>query len=192
MASAADWLVGRIEGFAREAAATGAMVWRVGDEDEARARIVALVREAGAREVVCAAATEIPDVAAQLAHGDIEVCVADESVGVSALRARCAAAEVGIGPADHGIVESGTIVLVHGPAHPRSISLLPPVHIAVLRASALVTDLHELFEGMHRDGYAVASAITFVTGPSRTADIEMILTRGVHGPRELHVVLIES
>lgn len=192
MASAGDSLVERIEGFAREAVAAGAQVWRVRDEDEARVRIVAIVCEAGASEIVCAAATELPDLTAQLAHRGIEVCVVDESVVASELRARCAKAEVGIGPADHAIAESGTIVLVHGPAHPRSISLLPPVHIAVLHAGTLVNDLGELFEEMQRDGCPGGSAITFVTGPSRTADIEMILTRGVHGPGVLHVVLIES
>jgi L-lactate dehydrogenase complex protein LldG len=168
-------------------------VWRVRDEGEARARIVSLVEESDAHEVVCAAAPDLAGLVDVLAGSGVDVCVAGETTdSIADLRVRSAAAQVGIGPADYAIAESGTIVIVHGPAHPRCVSLLPPVHIAWLRTGALVADLHELFEKMQRDGCTDGSAITFVTGPSRTADIEMILTLGVHGPGVVHLVLIDA
>jgi L-lactate dehydrogenase complex protein LldG len=96
--------------------------------------------------------------------------------------------EVGVTAADWGLAETGTLVLLAGPGAPRSLSLLPPVHVALLDASRIVTDLHEAIERLPAD---LPSAVTFVTGPSRSADIEMSLTVGVHGPGALHVIVVD-
>ena len=80
---------------------------------------------------------------------------------------------------------------------PRSTSLLPPCHVAVFDRTALVESLEQVgiaLEAWH-DGPAPATAgavINFITGPSRTADIELTLTRGVHGPKEVHAVFVED
>jgi L-lactate dehydrogenase complex protein LldG len=103
-------------------------------------------------------------------------------------------AQVCISGADVGIAESGTLVLLSGGGRGRMASLLAPVHIAVLRADQLVRGLGEALARLQAqrgpDIFADASNLTLITGPSRTADIELTLTLGVHGPREIHVVLI--
>jgi len=88
-----------------------------------------------------------------------------------------------------GIAESGTIAVVSGPGRPRLASLLPPVHIAVLRVERLYSTL-EAFFAAHPGVAEAGSNLVLITGPSRTADIEMTLTRGVHGPGEVHVVVV--
>ena len=96
---------------------------------------------------------------------------------------------VGVTGALAGIAESGTLVVVSGPGRPRLASLLPPVHVAILRADRLYASLPDLLAA-HPRLPDEGSNLVLITGPSRTADIEMTLTRGVHGPGEVHVVLV--
>jgi L-lactate dehydrogenase complex protein LldG len=102
---------------------------------------------------------------------------------------RLDAAIVGITGAHAALVDTGTVVLVHGDGRGRLVSLLPPVHVALVPIGRLHATLGELF--VAEPALLRASAnVVFVTGPSRTADIEMTLTRGVHGPRIVHVVFV--
>jgi L-lactate dehydrogenase complex protein LldG len=86
----------------------------------------------------------------------------------------------------HGIAATGSVVLASSPDEPRSRHLLPDVHISLLREEAVVAELADLFAAF-ADG--LPGALAIVTGPSRSADIEQRLVVGVHGPREVHVVL---
>jgi L-lactate dehydrogenase complex protein LldG len=92
----------------------------------------------------------------------------------------------GISRAAYGVVSTGSVVLASSPDEPRSRHLLPEVHVSLLREDALVADLAELVAAL---GGRLPSALAIVTGPSRSADIEQRLVVGVHGPREVHVVL---
>jgi len=105
------------------------------------------------------------------------------------LRSACAAAEVGITSADYALADTGTLVMLASPSEARLISLLPPVHIAVVPVSRVLSGLDELFALMPLPA-GQTSSMVLITGPSRTADIEQILVRGVHGPGEIHVVLV--
>ena len=96
--------------------------------------------------------------------------------------------DVGVTRAQAGIAETGTLVLDSSVEHNRLISLVPPVHIAILDASRIHATLAETL-AMLQSGVEVSPAITFITGPSRTADIELTLTVGVHGPQELYVII---
>jgi L-lactate dehydrogenase complex protein LldG len=93
-----------------------------------------------------------------------------------------------------GIAESGTLVLRSRPGRGRLASLLAPTHIAVLRRAQLVRGLGaalaQLREQHGPDIFADSSNLTLITGPSRTGDIEQTLALGVHGPSEIHVILI--
>ena len=104
-------------------------------------------------------------------------------------------ATVCISGADAGIAESGTLVLRSGMGRGRLASLVAPVHIAVLRREQIVRGLGAalaLIQARHGpDIFADSSNLTLISGPSRTGDIELTLTLGVHGPREIHVVLID-
>jgi L-lactate dehydrogenase complex protein LldG len=95
-------------------------------------------------------------------------------------------ADVSITGVDHLIAETGSVVSRSASQEPRSLSLLPPVHIAVAEERQILPDLFDLFETCS----VPPSCLTLITGPSKTGDIELKLVTGVHGPAELHVVLI--
>lgn len=90
-----------------------------------------------------------------------------------------------------GLADTGSLVLVSGPGQARIASLLPPVHIAVCRTGQIVASFAHMLAA-HPDVCDLGSNLVVITGPSRTADIEMTLTRGVHGPGEVHVVVIDD
>ncbi|HKG80000.1 MAG TPA: lactate utilization protein, partial [Pyrinomonadaceae bacterium] len=89
------------------------------------------------------------------------------------------------------IAETGTLVLDSSHERHRVASLVPPVHIAIVDASRICETLAEVLT-LLRTKKAISPAITFITGPSRTADIELTLAIGVHGPQELYVIINES
>ena len=95
--------------------------------------------------------------------------------------------KAGITGALAGIAETGSLVIPGGEGRPLTASLLPDIHIAVLRASDILLSLED---ALQLSEVASAPAVVVVSGPSRTTDIEMSLTIGVHGPRELHVFVI--
>lgn len=107
------------------------------------------------------------------------------------LRNHCATCAYGITSADYGLADTGSLVMLASREEARLVSLLPPAHIAVVPASKLLTGLDELFSILPRPAEQTSSMV-LITGPSRTADIEQILVRGVHGPGEIHVVVVES
>jgi len=95
--------------------------------------------------------------------------------------------DVGISTAQAAIAETGTLVLDSDCERHRLVSLVPPVHIAVVNASAIVETLSDALTLLQKK--EISPAITFITGPSRTADIELTLAIGVHGPQELYVIV---
>jgi L-lactate dehydrogenase complex protein LldG len=107
------------------------------------------------------------------------------------IRAASASVGVGITSADYGLAETGTLVMLASSGESRLISLLPPAWISVVPASILLDDLDELLARVPTPA-DLTGAMVLITGPSRTADIEQILIRGVHGPGEVHVVLVDS
>jgi L-lactate dehydrogenase complex protein LldG len=111
--------------------------------------------------------------------------------GAGAIRDAAATADVGITGADYGLAETGTLVMFSSAEESRLISLLPPCYIAILPIARLLANLDELLSIVPRPA-EFAAAMVLITGPSRTADIEQILIRGVHGPGEVHVVLVED
>jgi L-lactate dehydrogenase complex protein LldG len=101
------------------------------------------------------------------------------------------AAEAGVSGVDYLIAETGSIVVLSRPEQPRSFSLLPPLYIAVAHRDQLLPDLFDLFDSrLWTDRGGLPSCLSLITGPSKTGDIELRLVTGVHGPGEVHVVLI--
>ena len=105
------------------------------------------------------------------------------------LRAACASAEFGITSADYALADTGTLVMLSSRQEARLISLLPPVHLAIVPQGKILTGLDELLAGLPQPA-GHSSSMVLITGPSRTADIEQILVRGVHGPGEIHVIVV--
>lgn len=105
---------------------------------------------------------------------------------------RIAKSDIGITEVDYAIADTGTLVLLTNKNQPRTISLLPPIHLAIVRPENLVRNISDLFiilKSRLEVGEELTNCMTFITGPSRTADIELNLTLGVHGPKELYVII---
>jgi L-lactate dehydrogenase complex protein LldG len=95
----------------------------------------------------------------------------------------------GMSRALYGLADTGSVVLAASPDEPRANSLLPDAHVTLLSEDRILAGLDELFSALGRD---LPSALAIVTGPSRSADIEQKLVVGVHGPGEVHVVLLPA
>lgn len=112
-----------------------------------------------------------------------------EKAGITVRHAPDPALRVGVTKAVCGLADTGSILIADGEGNPLQASLLPEIHIAVLRASDI---LPSLADAMPLPIVRQSRAAVFITGPSRTADIEMSLTIGMHGPGEVHVFLVHS
>jgi L-lactate dehydrogenase complex protein LldG len=97
---------------------------------------------------------------------------------------------VGITGAYAGIAETGTLMLLSGPQTPAAMSLLPDTHIAVLRTARIVEGMEEAWNLLRHEHGKPPRAVNFVSGPSRSGDIEMQIVLGVHGPYRVHIVLV--
>jgi len=103
-------------------------------------------------------------------------------------RAQQAAADVGVTGCDAAIAETGSLMLLSGEGKPRTASLLPPLHIAIVKRADLRFSMADCLQERAAD-ISASACCTFITGPSRTADIELTLTLGVHGPGRVVVVV---
>ena len=101
-----------------------------------------------------------------------------------------ARASLGITRAVAGIARTGTIVVESGPSRTRLVSSLPPAHLAILSTDTLYQDPGDFLRALPCK--PSSSALTLITGPSRSADIELVITIGVHGPKHLIIFLVES
>jgi L-lactate utilization protein LutC len=108
---------------------------------------------------------------------------------VEDMRTAAEASEIGITSADYALADTGTLVMISSPAEARLVSLLPILHVAVVPAARILTGLDELFTLLPLPADRTSSMV-LITGPSRTADIEQILVRGVHGPGQITVIIV--
>jgi|SaaInlStandDraft_4_1057021.scaffolds.fasta_scaffold44036_2 L-lactate dehydrogenase complex protein LldG len=99
-------------------------------------------------------------------------------------------ARYGVTGVDAALAATGSIILSSGAGKPRVASLLPLVHIAVLRSEKIIQDLESWVA--HQENLTEPSNIFVISGPSKTADIAMELVMGMHGPQEIHIILIET
>jgi L-lactate dehydrogenase complex protein LldG len=106
--------------------------------------------------------------------------------GEEELRRMCQAADVGITGAKFALAETGSIAIASGAQHSRLVSLLPPAHIVLLSEKVLVPDLIS-WEDLRPK--RIPSQLVFISGPSKTADIEQTLVVGAHGPKRLIVIV---
>ena len=113
-----------------------------------------------------------------------------------AFRDQCFLAGIGISGVDFVLAETGSLVLSSETEGSQLASLSPPIHVALYRRQQALGSLDEILERLPVSASAgltpAGRSTVFITGPSRTADIEQILIRGVHGPREVHAILVEE
>ena len=122
----------------------------------------------------------------QLSVAEILNSLGVELVSPNASKHEMAHCDLGITEADYLLPETGTLVLKSSAQKPRAVSLLPRLHLAVVRPEMLRADMHQVFTEAKDHHYLV-----FITGPSRTADIELTVTLGVHGPKKLYVWMMD-
>ena len=111
------------------------------------------------------------------------------------LRIRRGRAEAGdavsLTPCFAAIAETGTLMLISGAATPTTLNFLPDTHIVLVRADQVVAAYEDGWDRLRSAG-AMPRAVNFITGPSRTGDIEQRIELGAHGPRRLHIILIDD
>ena len=184
--------------FAAELSKLQAYPHLCADDEAALDSIAAILEQQQAREVITWDLERIglPGLEALLTQRQIarlDAHIAGEPAVRAARLQAHEAAPVCIAGVDAAIAESSTLVIHGGAGRPRLASLLAPVFIAIVRREQLVRGLGEAIARVKQtygDVFSDASALTLITGPSRTADIELTLTLGVHGPREVHAIVI--
>ncbi|MBI5166310.1 MAG: lactate utilization protein [candidate division NC10 bacterium] len=180
--------------FREEAQRVGAVVQEAGNWEDAFRYIIELAKARGV-SLVAISQSSLPhyqELVQRLAQEGIQAVLPGEAPA-QGLRRALTEAGMGISGADLGIAESGTLVLVRGDGRDRLVTALPPLHVALFSAHQLV---HTLADAMvilkgWGDGYPPAH-ISLITGPSRTADIETALVIGVHGPKEVHILILKE
>jgi L-lactate utilization protein LutC len=177
-----EWTVSeRIERFSKALAALASKPIMVENRDAARDYVEQLV---AGRPAIASNAPFLVDCGITGLPG-VESGFTDATV----MRPVCATASVGISSADYALADTGTLVMLSSHDEARLVSLLPPVHIAVIPSSRILSNLDQLLALLPKPAEQTSSMV-LITGPSRTADIEQILVRGVHGPGEAHVVIV--
>jgi len=160
--------------FERRAREVGMHVRRTPGEGVADV-LLEILDAAGARSVAissgCAGETALAESGREIVRGGLDALY-EVDAGVTEVQA--------------ALAETGTLVLHAGAGHGRGLSLVPPTHIAVLRASDIVPDMLDYWALPRPE----TSSRVFITGPSKTADIEGELIEGVHGPASVHVILV--
>ncbi len=153
--------------------------------DEVRDKILEILRIRGIDQLMVWETPHIPDeLTGQLSEAGIKIIhPTAQTLETSSL------VRAGLTGAFAGIADTGSLLLVGGPGRPMTASLLPEIHIALVWEKDIFENLSQV---LSREDLKRAPAAILITGPSRTADIEMTLTIGVHGPGELYVLYIKS
>ena len=185
-----------VDELARVAELRGWVVHRAAGVEDAVGYVCGLAEKMEARRVVRSVEEVFNDVplddALAALGASVQVMARDEE---SAGLFNPADADLGVTGVDYAIAETGTAVVLPRRGVSRLTSLLPPVHMALVKPSQTLESLDDLYllrrlAYLH-DGVDAGSYMNFITGPSRTADIEQTLVIGAHGPRETHMVILD-
>lgn len=184
-----------IASFRRELERIGGLSYLARNDEEAIEIVLNLLGEAGGKDLMMWDEFEIPvlglgDALRVKGYARLEVDVPRDAEGRRTKLAELGRAAAGITAALAGLADTGTLALVTSAKRSRLASLLPPMHIAILPTLRLFDSMAAFFAA-YPEVTKDASNLVFVTGPSRTADIELTLQRGVHGPKFLQVVLLD-
>jgi len=180
---------GGAERFTIELEKLSGRVIRAQTRQDARRTVVDLFAEYGWKQALVWERTlrEHPGLTEALQQAGVSLLTSGEITTLSH-------APVGITGAQAGLADSGTLVLQNLPGQPAPMSLLPEVHVALLSARDIYPNLQNYLDALDSPAGTVSASsnTVFITGPSRTADIELSLTVGVHGPGKLVVILWDS
>lgn len=188
--------------FTTELNAVGGNVYRVKSGELTFARQIAahiadICQSSGVTDLALSGSglivkMELPE---QLMARGLSVFIAAGSSDHDAVVTRLAGCGAGLTAVDYAIAETGTIVLSSDESNALLVSLLPPIHIALVSSRQISGGLNEVLGKLQRERINCANpcrTATLITGPSRTSDVELTLSIGVHGPKELHVILFDE
>lgn len=184
-----------IASFIREATALRVNVHQPTTSSELHETVISLLPRDGNRAILAWSDSELPsglgEALRKAGFKTLDPSLPTESVARRTKLRELGQASVGITGALAGLADTGSLALVTGSGRSRLASLLPPTHIALLRTSTILATLPAFFAA-HPTVTQTGSNLVFVTGPSRTGDIEMTLVFGVHGPKQLQIVLFDD
>lgn len=174
--------------FLEELEAVGGHGQRVESVEEARDYVVSLARERDAKLLVRWDNEELERLGVDepLEEAGVEVTVWRD---LEDFREVAAGADIGLSTAEWAIAETGSLVLTSGPGRGRTVTLLPQTYVAVIPTERVLGTVPEAIE-KYAGNEGLPANVCFHTGPSRSGDIEMSLTIGVHGPGDVHVILV--
>ena len=174
--------------FLEELGALGGHGLRVSTVDEARGYVLALARERGAKRLVRWDVEELEEMGVDgpLGEAGVEVALWRD---LEDFREVAGKADIGLSTAAWAIAETGSLVIEGGPGRGRTVTLLPPTHVAVVPVDRMLRTVPEAI-GKYACGGALPANVTFHTGPSRSGDIEMSIFVGMLGPGDVHVILV--
>jgi L-lactate dehydrogenase complex protein LldG len=174
--------------FIEELEALGGHGKRAETPEEARGYILSLARERRAKLLIRWDVEELEALGADgpLQEAGVEVALWRDLEDFREVAAR---ADIGLSTAEWAIAETGSLVLTSGPGRGRTVTLLPPTYVAVVAAGRVLRTVPEAIEKYAGDGGLPANVV-FHTGPSRSGDIEMEIFVGMHGPGDVHVILV--
>lgn len=171
----------QVELFIKMAEAAAAELERVGTMDEVPAAIARYLEAEGLpREIVVAPAEEFDDLPWKNTEPSLRIERRKAENGD----------KITVTPVFAGIAETGTLMLLSGPHSPTTLNFLPDVHIVVLETAKIVGPYEEAWRMLRERGQGMPRTVNFITGPSRSADIEQTLQLGAHGPIRLRIVLV--
>ena len=186
-----DQLIARFE---EEVKKVHGVVSRVSGPEELSALLGALIEEKGIRKAVRwdnPALAELDEALTGAGAQVIPINLDEDESRRPDQRNALIEADMGLTEADYAVADIGSLVLRASAPQSRLASVLPPLHVAIVTADKIVASLAHLLPLLKASG-PLPSAVSLVTGPSRTADIETIRTVGIHGPIELHVVILDN
>ena len=169
-------------------------------DDEPVARFIAKMREKSATVARIGGLAEVGAEVARFVesvNADQRLCVAPALSGIDwpagwdlAYRAAQRHDQTSVTPCFAAVAESGSIVTLSGPATPSTLNFVPDNHIVVVHEAQVLRDFEDVWARWRATARRLPRSVNIISGPSRTADIEMTIALGAHGPRRLHIILV--
>jgi len=188
------------DAFAIECQALSVKVHKVHSYEAAGDIVASMIREKGIEKIMhwrtpLLDRAGVPDLMGRLGIEALESAGGESATGALRNGFAPADAQLGITGADYGLADSGSLVIRHGPGRDRSASVLPPIHVAFLEKDRILAGLDTLMIRLRLDleeRKEPDRCVTLISGPSKTADIGIRLVLGIHGPGEVHVILLDT
>jgi len=157
-------------------------------EGDAAAAVVRVLAAGGVTRVAVSADPLLAEIGLARALEAAGMTLVEPPRSLEAVHAVLPEVDAGVTVPTYAVAETATLVEVSRPSQPRSLSLLPPLHVAVMRAETVMPTLDDLFAALAAS--PVEHTLSLISGPSGTADIELQHVTGVHGPGDVHVIVI--